>query len=279
MGSITHVVDGEADKILNQYEYDAWGNPTTCNEKVPNRFKFNGQQYDPITQQYYLRARYYNPVIGRFTQEDTYRGDGLNLYAYCAGNPVYYVDPSGHELCANGANKIKKLLSEGKLNEEELSKLKAYLKERQESGKINSHEEELAEQIDLINSDFPIWSVGDPNTKLMPDGSYPIWRTIRERYWKNRAQLDPNGFGPQNIGLMKKGYAPRARVIVRDRKTGEIYEKLVKKEIHHAMGNRGVPGFDEPIYLREVWPWEHEKLLPPGRKLSYDFICFSFKIP
>ena len=155
MGSITHVVDGEADKILNQYEYDAWGNPTTCNEKVPNRFKFNGQQYDPITQQYYLRARYYNPVIGRFTQEDTYRGDGLNLYAYCAGNPVYYVDPSGHELCANGANKIKKLLSEGKLNEEELSKLKAYLKERQESGKINSHEEELANY--LANNPY-YWS-------------------------------------------------------------------------------------------------------------------------
>ncbi|MCX4298476.1 MAG: hypothetical protein OSJ73_15820 [Lachnospiraceae bacterium] len=155
MGSITHVVDSEANKILNQYEYDAWGNPTTCNEKVPNRFKFNGQQYDPITQQYYLRARYYNPVIGRFTQEDTYRGDGLNLYAYCAGNPVYYVDPSGHELCANGANKIKKLLSEGKLNEEELSKLKAYLKERQESGKINSHEEELANY--LANNPY-YWS-------------------------------------------------------------------------------------------------------------------------
>lgn len=29
-------------------------------------------------------------------QEDTYRGDGLNLYAYCANNPVVYYDPSGH---------------------------------------------------------------------------------------------------------------------------------------------------------------------------------------
>ena len=63
---------------------------------IPNRFKYTGQQLDPVTQQYYLRARFYNPVIARFTQEDTYRGDGLNLYAYCANNPVYYVDPSGH---------------------------------------------------------------------------------------------------------------------------------------------------------------------------------------
>ena len=36
-------------------------------------------------------------MIGRFMQEDTYRGDGLNLYAYCANNPVMYYDPSGHD--------------------------------------------------------------------------------------------------------------------------------------------------------------------------------------
>ncbi|MCM1184845.1 MAG: SMI1/KNR4 family protein [Roseburia sp.] len=94
MGSVTHVIEGT--EILNHYEYDAWGNLTACEEKVHNRFKFNGQQWDPITQQYYLRTRFYNPVIARFTQEDTYRGDGLNLYAYCRNNPVYYVDPSGH---------------------------------------------------------------------------------------------------------------------------------------------------------------------------------------
>ena len=51
---------------------------------------------DPVPRQYYLRARFYNPVIGRFTQEDTYYGDGLNLYQYCQANPVGYVDPSGH---------------------------------------------------------------------------------------------------------------------------------------------------------------------------------------
>lgn len=48
------------------------------------------------TGQYYLRARYYNSVIGRFTQEDIYRSDGLNLYAYCGNNPVRYYDPSGY---------------------------------------------------------------------------------------------------------------------------------------------------------------------------------------
>ena len=95
MGSTTHIVD-EAGAVQNRYEYDAWGNITAQEEAVPNRFKFTGQQLDPITQQYYLRARFYNPVVARFTQEDTYRGDGLNLYAYCANNPVFYADPTGN---------------------------------------------------------------------------------------------------------------------------------------------------------------------------------------
>ena len=100
MGSTTHIVD-ENGNVKNRYEYDAWGRITVKEEAVPNRFTYYGQQIDPITQQYYLRARFYNPVLGRFTQEDTYRGDGLNLYAYCANNPVYYVDPSGFA-CSKG---------------------------------------------------------------------------------------------------------------------------------------------------------------------------------
>ena len=85
-----------ADRIKCYYEYDAFGNVIEAEESIENRFRFAGEQHDPVTEQYYLRARYYNPVIGRFMQEDTYHGDGLNLYAYVGNNPVRYVDPSGH---------------------------------------------------------------------------------------------------------------------------------------------------------------------------------------
>ena len=227
MGSTTHIVD-ENGNVQNRYAYDAWGKIEVKEEAVPNRFTYYGQQIDPITQQYYLRTRFYNPVIGRFTQEDTYRGDGLNLYAYCANNPVYYIDPSGY----------------------------------------------YKDGVERAQFQFSEWEPGDSITRPMPDGSYPSWDTIRHRYWRARAQLATDGeFSPQNMGLMRAGYAPKASVLVRDRDTGKYSIKVVTLEIHHNRGGRGTQGFDEPIDLREVWPWEHEQL-DPSRHPGYDFISF-----
>ncbi len=103
-GSVRLILTDTANdrRIRNYYCYDAFGESVISHEDVHNRFRFNGEQYDPITSQYYLRARFYNPIIGRFTQEDTYYGDGLNLYEYCRNNPVLYRDPSGHDAVNQG---------------------------------------------------------------------------------------------------------------------------------------------------------------------------------
>ncbi len=149
MGSITHVTDSENEEILNHYEYDAWGNLTTCEENVHNRFKFNGQQYDPISQQYYLRARYYNPVIGRFTQEDSYNVDGLNLYAYCRNNPVSYVDPSGN-ICGRRANTLMDNVLSGKgLTRKERRQLSARLRDEARNGTISDKGRNVARQMGI----------------------------------------------------------------------------------------------------------------------------------
>ncbi len=93
----TALVTGGQGEIRNSYQYDAFGIPLETTEQLNNRIRYTGQQYDELTEQYYLRARYYNPVAGRFMQEDVYQGDGLNLYAYCGNNPVVYDDPSGYK--------------------------------------------------------------------------------------------------------------------------------------------------------------------------------------
>ena len=94
--STTFITGGHGD-VQNSYQYDAFGMSLGTTEKLNNRIRYTGQQYDDVTGQYYLRARYYNPVAGRFMQEDVYQGDGLNLYAYCGNNPVVYYDPSGYK--------------------------------------------------------------------------------------------------------------------------------------------------------------------------------------
>ena len=98
----TAYITGSHGQVENAYAYDSFGNLRRKSGELQNRILYTGQQYDQETDQYYLRARYYNPIIGRFTQEDVYRGDGLNLYAYCANNPVMYYDPSGYDGKCNG---------------------------------------------------------------------------------------------------------------------------------------------------------------------------------
>jgi len=66
-----------------------------------NSFLYTGEQYDQETQNYYLRARYYDPSNTRFLTRDTYDGTiaepiTQNHYAYANSNPTKYIDPSGN---------------------------------------------------------------------------------------------------------------------------------------------------------------------------------------
>jgi len=68
--------------------------------------------------------------------EDTYYGDGLNLYAYCHNNPVRYVDPSGHEglICSKKYGELKKKEAEGgTLSEKEKRQIYEYEQNQKKS--------------------------------------------------------------------------------------------------------------------------------------------------
>ena len=69
----------------------------------------------------YLRARYYSPIIGRFLQIDSYKGEDnaiatKNRYTYVANNPYKYDDPSGNAYQSNGKNKNTSSKKQGTIN-------------------------------------------------------------------------------------------------------------------------------------------------------------------
>ena len=80
--------------VVKSYEYDAFGQEYSPSSGDTNPFRYCGEYFDSETQSIYLRARYYSPASGRFTQQDPAR-DGLNWYVYCSSNPVNSVDPTG----------------------------------------------------------------------------------------------------------------------------------------------------------------------------------------
>jgi RHS repeat-associated protein len=62
---------------------------------------FNGQWRDPVTGWYHLGNGYrvYNPVMMRFLAPDSwspFTTGEINPYAYCSGDPINRIDPSGH---------------------------------------------------------------------------------------------------------------------------------------------------------------------------------------
>jgi len=80
--------------VTKTYVYDAFGNEKNPAATDKNPWRYCGEYLDLETNTYYLRARYYNPLTSRFTQEDPIRY-GLNWYVYCDNNPITFVDPWG----------------------------------------------------------------------------------------------------------------------------------------------------------------------------------------
>ena len=91
-----------AGAVTDTFEYDAFGNAITHTGTTPNNYLYRGEQYDSDLGLYYLRARYYNPLTGRFMGRDPEDGNqfdpaSLHRYLYAQGDPVNWVDPRGRD--------------------------------------------------------------------------------------------------------------------------------------------------------------------------------------
>ena len=99
-GDVVNLTDSTG-AITKSYKYDAFGVEQNVDDADDNAFRYCGEYFDAETGTIYLRARYYDPAIGRFISRDSVTGDNadplsLNLYTYCHNNPVQFVDENGH---------------------------------------------------------------------------------------------------------------------------------------------------------------------------------------
>ena len=109
-GDVTAILNTSGTAVA-EYTYDAWGNILSITGSMAdtlgavNPLTYRGYVYDTETGFYYVSSRYYDTVIGRWIspEPNVYNGEfdegaGLlayNVYAYCANNPVMYVDSDG----------------------------------------------------------------------------------------------------------------------------------------------------------------------------------------
>ena len=98
----TRLLTDSSGAVQNAFTYDGYGNLVASNASPQTVYLYSGERFDSNLRQYDLRARYYNPTVGRFGVQDQVDGtpdDPLNLhkYAYCQNNPVNMRDPSGNQ--------------------------------------------------------------------------------------------------------------------------------------------------------------------------------------
>jgi RHS repeat-associated protein len=101
MGSVRQLTNS-AGATTDTYEYDAFGNELNKTGTTPNNYLYRGEEWDPDLGLYYLRARYYNPLTGRFLSRDPEEGKigypkTLHKYSFAAGDPVNGSDPTGKD--------------------------------------------------------------------------------------------------------------------------------------------------------------------------------------
>ena len=100
LGSTTLLTD-QSQQVVARLGYRPYGDTRYAIGNFPTDRRHTGQRWDSALALYDYRARYYDPLLGRFISADPLvpepgNPQALNRYAYVYNNPLRYTDPSGH---------------------------------------------------------------------------------------------------------------------------------------------------------------------------------------
>ncbi|MFA9466995.1 MAG: phage tail tip lysozyme, partial [Velocimicrobium sp.] len=99
LGSVLFASNQEGE-VLRYADRDAWGNlqvpvqDDINSAGIADSLGFTNYNYDPVLDQYFAQARFYDAKQGRMLAEDPVN-TGLNRYLYCKNDPLNYIDPLG----------------------------------------------------------------------------------------------------------------------------------------------------------------------------------------
>jgi RHS repeat-associated protein len=115
LGNIREVVDASGN-ILQVTNYYPFGTPYFDSSSTKNAdmqpYKYNGKELDRMhgLDAYDYGARQYDPILARWDRIDPLCEKYYNIspYAYCANNPVKYIDPDGRKIriCQKDRNQV-----------------------------------------------------------------------------------------------------------------------------------------------------------------------------
>jgi RHS repeat-associated protein len=96
LGSPRLILNASTGAVVEQIDYDEFGNVTNDTQPGTTPFGFAGGVYDPDTGLARFGARDYDASVGRWTAKDPlgFVG-GINVYVYVGNSPVSRVDMSG----------------------------------------------------------------------------------------------------------------------------------------------------------------------------------------
>jgi len=96
LGSVTSLTNSSG-AAAQTYAFDSFGKLTASSGSLTNPFQYTAREFDTETNLDYYRARYYDPLTGRFLNEDSIRwfSGTINFYDYVHNDPQDLIDPLG----------------------------------------------------------------------------------------------------------------------------------------------------------------------------------------
>jgi RHS repeat-associated protein len=106
-GNITGLLDSTG-TVVQEYNYRPFGEAQADAGSVVNPYRYKGREWDNEARLYFMRARYYDPQLGRFISEDPIGlAGGINPMAFVGGEPVNRADPSGLDCVLWGNYRVR----------------------------------------------------------------------------------------------------------------------------------------------------------------------------